>query len=144
MFAMVLMLLLCFLLLFSAASAVKADAESNRMIVLSTIILLIEDPGSFGLEPPKPKRQQASARKRSRRTVLSIFNEMGPVYVRRVYRMDADSFWRLHKILRPHLERKEADRKKKHRDGAVNGLIPTSIRLSVDKSAFAFWVFRGL
>jgi hypothetical protein len=51
--------------------------------------------------------------------------------------MDESSFWKLHTLLRPHME-KPRSRTKKHKDGAKNGLIPTSARLSC-----ALWYFAG-
>jgi hypothetical protein len=133
-------LLTYFLLLFSIALAVFSNGEygtgSHRMIVLSTIILLIETPDVFGLQPVLEKRKQSPARKRKRQTVMSIFNEMGPIYVRHAYRMEADSFWKLHAILRPHLETEHSETKK-HKDGTVNGLIPTSVQLSMALRYFA-------
>ena len=111
------------------------------MMLITTICLMIEPPESFGdvgmkSEPPRPFRAH---RNRVHRTVMSIFEEMGPTYVRQAYRMEAESFWKLHSMLRPGLEKKDKKRskKKKHRDGAKNGLITTSVQLSVALQYFA-------
>ena len=140
-------LLIYFLLLFSIASAVFSNGEygtgSHRMIVLSTIILLIETPNVFGLQPVLEKRKQSPARKHKRQTVMSIFNEMGPIYVCHAYWMEVDSFWKLHAILRPHLET-EWSETKMHKDGAVNGLILTSVQLSVALRYFAIGSFYDI
>jgi hypothetical protein len=37
---------------------------------------------------------------RTRWNVNAIYNEQGPTYVRRAYRMNANSFWTLHRMLR--------------------------------------------
>jgi hypothetical protein len=51
--------------------------------------------------------------------------------------MDEDSFWNLHSLLRPYLEKKRQEDKKKHRDGAKNGIIPTASWLSAALRYFA-------
>ena len=48
---------------------------------------------------------------RNRRSVTSIFNEYaGPYYTRRAYRMDAQSFCKLHQLLEPSLKNKKRKR----------------------------------
>ena len=140
------LLLTWFLLLFSLTLAVSDNGSSfaissGRMIVISTIFLLIETPELFGFgggDMKTTKRYPSTHRKRKRRTVMSIFSEMGPHYVRRAYRMDGADFWKLHAILRPYLENQRVSRKKKrHRNGAKNGLIPTLIYLSAALRYFA-------
>ena len=46
---------------------------------------------------------RSSTAKRKRRTVGSIFHELGPYYTRRAYRMDAKTFWKLHKTIHKQL-----------------------------------------
>jgi hypothetical protein len=78
--------------------------------------------------------------RRDRRNVSSIFRELGPMYARRAYRMDNDSFWVLHRKLCPYLKgrvRPAASSKKKHRNGATNGIIPSTVRLSIALRYFA-------
>ena len=41
--------------------------------------------------------------KRKRRTVRTIFDELGAYYVQRNYRMKEDTFWKLHRELLPFL-----------------------------------------
>ena len=48
--------------------------------------------------------------------------------------MEGDSFWKLYSLLKPHLQcTKDTERSqiKKHKDGAKNGLIHMSMRLSI-------------
>lgn len=78
------------------------------------------------------RRPGFSARKRTRRTVRSLYDEMGPLYFRRAYRMDYDSFVELHRITRPLLMNKGKKRK-----GAPNGFIDSTIRLSCALRYFA-------
>ena len=71
----------------------------------------------------------------------SIFYELGPYYVRRAYRMDSASFWKLHSLLKPYLKgdpsRLRSGSKKKHRNGAKNGLVSTATHLSAAIRYFA-------
>jgi hypothetical protein len=77
--------LLHFLLLFSVGIAVSNDAEyssgSHKMIIVSTIFLMIEVPDLFGLEQKKLKTVRPPHRKRKHCSVSSIFDEMGPNYM---------------------------------------------------------------
>ena len=88
-----------------------------------------DDDDNFS-EPPAPFI------KRRRKPIEEIFAELGPALTRRAYRMTEASFWKLHTVLLPHLVlscsgEDKALAKKKHRNGAKNGLIPTQTRLSV-------------
>jgi len=77
---------------------------------------------------------------RNRRPVHSMFKEMGPHYFRRAYRMDEEHFWTLHRLLCRELGgrvKPKKSSKKKHRNGAKNGLIPSPTRLSVALRCFA-------
>ena len=78
-------------------------------------------------------------RRRKRQFVSRIFNEHGPLYTRRAYRMNADAFWKLEKILRPRMIKKRLAKISQHRshDGARNGRITPAIRLSAALRYFA-------
>ena len=70
---------------------------------------------------------------RLRRTVSSIFKELGPDYTRRAYRMTENDFWFLSSLLHKDIKAKSVpshESSKKHRNGAKNGLILGSTRLS--------------
>jgi hypothetical protein len=64
-----------------------------------------------------------------------MFHELAPIYARRAYHMDTDSFLALHRLLCPHLKGRvrpaSLQSKKKFCTGAVNGIIPSTIRLSI-------------
>lgn len=86
----------------------------------------------------KPIRSPAKARKR--RSVRSIFDELGPMYTARAYRMDEADFWHLHKMLHTNLGYSVKPKRtstKKNRNGAPNGLIHSAIRLSIALRFFA-------
>ena len=80
---------------------------------------------------------------RRRKPMKEIFRELGPALTRRAYRMTDESFWTLFKILEPFLkercssETNDESSKKTHRNGAKNGLIPLTTRLSVAIRFFA-------
>ena len=83
---------------------------------------------------------RSSTAKRKRRTVGSIFHELGPYYTRRAYRMDAKTFWKLHKTIHKQLHYNNfpsSSSKKKWRNGARNGLITSPVRLSCAIRYFA-------
>ena len=74
---------------------------------------------------------------RRRKPLKEIFLELGPRLTRRAYRMTEESFYNLLRVLEPYLkdrcssETPDGNSKKKHKNGAKNGLIPLSTRLSV-------------
>ena len=70
---------------------------------------------------------------RERRPVSSIFAELGSYYTRRAYRMCEKDFWHLLTLLQNDIQMKaipSTGSSKKHRNGAKNGLIHGSTRLS--------------
>ena len=71
---------------------------------------------------------------RNRNNVFDMFEQYGPYYTRRAYRMTSQSFYRLHKILHPYLKPK---RRRGQRRGAKNGCISSQIRLSAALRYFA-------
>ena len=97
------------------------------------------------LEPPYKKQRTGEADdttyiRRCRRQVDSIMDELGDYHTPRAYRMKRSTFWILHDTLLPHFSKKnpELSRTKfRHRDGAKNGIIATSSRLSMALRYFA-------
>ena len=71
---------------------------------------------------------------RTRRSMSSIFQEYGPYYTRRAYRMDKASFYKLEGMLSPYL--KGSGYKGKVR-GIPNGMVPTDLKLSMALRYFA-------
>jgi hypothetical protein len=120
----------------------EEEEERHPLLVgafMSQSFVAIESDSSVEVEK-KARGPRDKPRDRTRRTVASIFKEQGPYYVRRAYRMTEASFWELHELLKPHMvsRRGQAGKKrKKHRNGGKNGLIPTEIRLSAAIRYFA-------
>ena len=70
----------------------------------------------------------------------SIFRQLGDYYAPRAYPMDTPAFWILHRLLRPYLGGRihpNSSSKKKNRNGAKNGIIPSVIRLAAGLQYFA-------
>ena len=67
-----------------------------------------------------------------------IFNQLGSYYITRAYRMDKETFYRLHTILQPQLEMHFFPKDAGNRDIYANPyLIKTEIRLSIALRYFA-------
>ena len=112
--------------------------KARKLVSIVTSILPEVEPESFGFEPTQTEGY--SHRQRTRRSVNDIFNEQGPIYVRRAYRMHSSSFWNLNKKLKggngmPNMPGEGST--KTHQNGARNGLISTSVRLSAAIRYFA-------
>jgi DDE superfamily endonuclease len=127
----------------AAASDLPFFVQAN-FITISTALLLCVTPEIFGDHDVGSKRKEERSSyhiKRVRKSVNEIFAQLGPHYVRRAYRMDEASFWKLCRILRPHLQgtkRKIGKNKSKpQRNGAKNGIIPSPTKVSVALRYFA-------
>ena len=83
-----------------------------------------------------------SITKRIRHPLTTIFEELGPYYEKRSYRMDEESFFELHLILYPFLKRQAIQPAQssapQQRKGAPNGiLVPSTVCLAVALRYFA-------
>jgi DDE superfamily endonuclease len=150
---------LLFVLLFVSLAVVASLGEDSSHVVviefsrsfalISVIMMMVN-----GFFCPKPLHTRPGTRgdtiRRVRRSVSNIMYELG-AYSRRYYRMTDSTFWILHHLLKPALEkvakkssllrRRCHHQRKKRRMSmkrtAPNGLIPTSIRLSIALRYFA-------
>jgi DDE superfamily endonuclease len=116
--------------------------KKHRQLVLTSAMLLEVIPEDMGMESDSDEEDVVPVqhRKRTRRYVNDIFNEQGPIYVRRAYRMQSSSFWELHRMLKAGIAASQNTHEvscKTHKNGAKNGLISTSVRLSVALRYFA-------
>lgn len=95
-----------------------------------------------------PARSGKSARSRTRRHVQEIYNDLGPIYFCRAYRMTYTSFWRLHEKLSPTIITVAARHRhyvckggRKNGNYSLppipNGIITTSVRLAIALRYFA-------
>jgi hypothetical protein len=127
-------------LVMAAKNALETELVILRAIVAVVIIVVVLITEPELLEPPRKKRRigkPGKAVKRRRPTVNAIMDGLGESYVRRSYRMKRETFWKLHDILWQKLRTPPTESKKKCRNGATNGVVTTSIRLSIAIRFFA-------
>jgi hypothetical protein len=122
--------LLWLLLALHAVGGHPLRRKGNYLAVACMLVISLV-PEAAGMQE---KREGHRHRTRKRKYVNDIFNELGPHYVRRAYRMESDSFWKLCRLLRPFVVKASS---KKFRSGAKNGLIPTPTKISVALRYFA-------
>lgn len=113
----------------------QGSATTSR----SNIVVQGQQGGEGGDGEGNTALQQITATiPRQRRLVADIFEQLGPLYTRRAYRMTGKNFYKLHRMLFPYLNNIPLTGSlKKHRNGARNGLIPSAIRLGVALRYFA-------
>ena len=134
--------LLFYLFVFPVACALPD--EKSPIFTLASLFVLnkrsIE--AVFENDPPPLGYDRGKPRRRVRKLVNDVFDELGPGYMRRAYRMDQQSFWKLFHTIKPYmlksgsLEPKKGSTKK-HKNGAVNGIIGKSVRLAAALRFFA-------
>jgi hypothetical protein len=110
--------------------------DTSHMIVMLVAVLMSLFPEEFGYGIFKAIRPSVYPIERKRRMVSDIMRELGPGYTRRAYRMSEDSFYNLHKLLRPHLNPPQSE-KKSWKNGSPNGIIISTVRLSIALRYFA-------
>jgi hypothetical protein len=123
----------------------RTNKRLKRFMSISQALLLEELPDVFGMNGGVEERKGYMARERKRRSINDIFQEQGPYYVRRAYRMTAASFWTLHKMLKADIgdpaERK-AGSMKTHKNGARNGLISYFYPSQCCTTLLCWWTSR--
>ena len=128
--------LLSIMLVLAAAASHSDGSAASRISFLAlaaaAVFVFVEE---FD-RPKKRIRKTEPHRLRSRRTVSSIFGELGPSYTRRAYWMKEQQFWKLHRLIKSNLVNPRTG-KKKHKNGGKNGIIPTESRLSAALRYFA-------
>ena len=119
----------------SASGVAATDGTGIRKKVLFSIVF-----AGMLLFQPQQLAAPAPTAKRKRRSMNSIFHELGDYYTRRAYRMDKKAFWKLHKSVYKEMGyniKPSPTSKKKHKNGARIGLIPSPTRLSCAIRYFA-------
>lgn len=110
--------------------------DTGRMVLILISVLFSMFPEEFGFKEQASSSPASPAIKRSRRLVSHIMKELGPTYTKRAYRMSEDSFFKLHRILWKYLNRPRSE-KKKSKNGSKNGIVTTTVRLSIALRYFA-------
>jgi hypothetical protein len=72
---------------------------------MTAALIIIFSTELRGFDCLQTLQPRARTIQRRRRSVMSIFAELGPRYVSRAYRMDESAFWTLHRMLAPSLVR---------------------------------------
>ena len=109
--------------------------DNSTLLLLVQAILFATQPSLFGYAIAQTNFRGPN-RVRTRRYVSSIMDELGPYYTLRAYRMPSvDSFWKLHRLIHPYMRvgRRRTtgeSSKKNEKNGAPNGIIPLTSRLS--------------
>ncbi|CAB9524784.1 unknown protein [Seminavis robusta] len=134
-------LLLVWLLLLPLVAATRSHPlEGYLNFAQATLSLLtFADPAVFGEKTDNRCGGKPHCH-RKRKFVNDIFNELGPHYVRRAYRMEPAFFWKLVRWLKPYMEGPTVpcgERLKNWKNGAKNGLIPMPSRVSAALRWFA-------
>jgi hypothetical protein len=112
--------------------------DPTRLAIILLSLLMALFPEEFGGdEDRKRKRPPVYPIEWKRRKVTDIMRELGTSYTKRAYRMSAKSFFDLHKLLLPYLKCKQPSDKKKWKNGSPNGLIISTVRLSIAIQYFA-------
>jgi hypothetical protein len=102
------------------------DSHGNlskvQLIVLNASLLVgtLDSSDDEGITKQKKSVTRDKGRERVRRSVQSIFQEHGPYYVRRAYRMTQEALWELHEMLEPLMgstRRKMGGKVKRHCNG---------------------------
>jgi hypothetical protein len=99
-------------LLWLLVSATKGHpmirSKGNFLLVACALVVAIA-PESIGIQP----REVASRhRDRRRKYDNDIVNDLGPYYLRRAYRMEPASFWKLCRLLKPFVVKSASNEKK--------------------------------
>lgn len=117
--------------------------SSSILLLLLAALACTNNQPIFFLGPEDDGEDATTRRQtiiRSRRPVFTIFRELGPTYTRRAYRMSPDTFYNLHRVLLPYLRyniNPLQGSTKTNRNGARNGLVPSTTRLAAALRYFA-------
>ena len=85
-------------------------------------------------------RKRIKLIKRNRKGINVLFRELGPLYARRAYCMEVNSFWKINSILTPFMGVSTIPKNsspKLHKNGAPNGIVKSSAHLSMALRFFA-------
>ena len=112
--------------------------QMGRAVASTLILLLLHDfvsqRGRQTAVGHKGRVPGSKTRHRQRAKLQDIFNEYGPIYVRRAYRMKEASFWRLLDLIEPNIGKR---RQKRKRGRSPNGDVLNSVRLAMAIHYFA-------
>jgi hypothetical protein len=96
-------------------------------VIMVILLLTLVDSSALGIEQ---KRTSGVQIRRRRRSVVDIQRELGG-YAPRAYRMENETFWKLHSNIALHLIHNNRQHDIMYRDWAPNGRILASTRIRV-------------
>ena len=111
----------------------------SSAVLLCTLPSLLGFNANYGVQKLKEKESTPHI-EHVRRSICDLFLQLGISYVRRAYRMDETSFWRLCRIIRLYMIAKKPvskGRGRRKKNGAKNGVIPSPLKLSAALCWFA-------
>ena len=109
--------------------------DSLVLIAMSCATLL--EAASYVIDEGKHHRRFV---RRKRKCVSNIFDELGPTFTKRSYRISETSFWKLYNNVAPFYPKRKGRRKRRGRRGKqnyTNKKIEISLRLSIAIRYFA-------
>ena len=131
-FILVYTALVCFLIPVCVASEEEKYSQFTDDVILNIFLWAsaIMDAVSDIFLYSSPHRKQI---RRKHWSVSNIFKELGPYYVRRSYRMSEVHFCNLRDLISPCIikHKRTSNRRKCGRENAPNGIIHSSVRLSI-------------
>lgn len=115
----------------------SAASQMGKAVVSTLALLLLQDLLSRwrGMSNHRGRAAGTKTRRRTRVRLEDIFNEYGPVFFRRAYRMREDSFWRLLDLIEANMGNKGKGKRKRGR--TPNGHVSNGIRLAMALRYFA-------
>ena len=117
--------------------------DNSQLLTILQAVVFVTKPSLLGFAIADCSLSRGPNRVRTHRYVSSIMDELGPYYTLRAYRVPTvDSFWNLHRLIKPYKKcgkRKTTsdNNKKNSNNGAPNGIIPLTSRLSAANRYFA-------
>ena len=114
----------------------KMAIDNSTILTLIQAVVFLTRPSLIGFAVADFGYCRGPNRVCTRRYVSSIMDELGLYYTLRAYRIPTvDSFWTLHRMIYPYMKcgkRKTTSEstKKNENNGAPNGVIPSTCRLS--------------
>ena len=111
------------------------DSQMGQAVICSLVVVLLNDLLSRREYKPTGRAIGSKTRYRERANLHRIFDEYGPIFFKRAYRMQESSFWKLLDLLETKMPKKP--RGKKTRGRTPNGDVPNSVRLAMAIRYFA-------
>lgn len=121
----------------AAAPVTALVNDKATLLTVVTALLVTLDADTFGADDEDEATEEPPRKPtgRTHKCVHQTFKELGPTHQRRAHWMPEESFWKPHGMPHPHFkggrrQKKEDSEKKNDLNGAANGVLPMTLRLS--------------